>query len=613
VKRRQADWVPRLLSTAVLATFALVLAAPSAAQDYVPGELIVRFEASADAADRADALAHRRAALRANLALPDVALVRLQQGDSVGAAAAALERDAGVAWATPNHLYRTLLTPNDPLFDEAWHLSAISAPAAWDTTTGSAAVTVAVVDTGFQQSHGDIAPNLWSNPDEVANGFDDDANGKIDDLHGWNFVSGTASPEDDNGHGTHVGATAGARGNDGYGVPGVAWNAKLMPLKAGNSSGLFTASGIINAFAYACGEGARIVNGSFGGPTFDSGIKAAIDGCPGALFVVAAGNSGTNNDLAAKYPCSYDAPNLVCVAATDHVDQLASFSNYGPASVDLAAPGVDIVSAYPPNSWAVADGTSASAPQVAGAAALLATHRSALTAVELRAALMNGVDKVAGLNGLVGVGGRLNVQKALTAPTTPPVVYIPPPPGPPAAPVDTTAPTDPAVSSTSHVVGVRSIDATVDVTWSGAHDFGSGVDGYSFTWDGSGTSVPDTTKDVEETTQQLTSPRLGPGTYWFHIRTRDNAGNWSAGTHAGPFLIAAAAVSQPARCKVPNVKRKTVAAARTVLKRAGCKLGPVKRVRSRVRKGRIVAQRPAAGRFVGKGTPVVVTVSRGRR
>jgi PASTA domain len=175
------------------------------------------------------------------------------------------------------------------------------------------------------------------------------------------------------------------------------------------------------------------------------------------------------------------------------------------------------------------------------------------------------------------------------------------------------APTDPAVASTSHVAGVRSIDATVDVTWSGAFDFGSGVDGYSFSWDGSGTSVPDTTKDAEETTAQLTSARLAPGTYWFHIRTRDNAGNWSAGTHAGPFLVAPAAIPQPKRCRVPSVKGKTLRTAAGTLKRAGCKLGPVKRVRSRMRKGRIVAQRPPAGRFVGKGTPVVVTVSRGRR
>jgi subtilisin family serine protease len=606
----------RLLLPAALALLGLVAAAPAAAQDFVPGELIVRFKSSADAADRQEALAHRRAALRWNLALPGVALVRLQQGDSVYAAEAALARDPHVAWATPNYLYRTLLIPNDPLFSEAWHLPKISAPAAWDMTTGSAGLTIAVVDTGFQQDHGDIAPNLWSNPGEVANGADDDGNGKIDDLHGWNFVNSSASPADDNGHGTHVGATAGARGNDGFGTPGIAWNAKLMPLKAGNSQGLFASSAISNAFTYACGEGARIVNGSFGGSNFDPVIKAAIDSCPAALFVVAAGNSGTNNDLVPKYPCAYDSPNLVCVAATDEADELASFSNFGAASVDLAAPGVDILSAYPTDDWAWADGTSASAPQVAGAAALVASQRPSLSAVELRAALMNSVDKVAGLHGLVGVGGRLNVQNALTAPTTPPVVYIPPPPPPPAAPpppVDSTAPTDPAVSSTSHVVGVRSIDATIDVTWSGAFDFGSGIDGYSFSWDGSGTSVPDTTKDAEETTTRLTSAPFAAGTYWFHIRTRDNAGNWSPGTHAGPFVIAAAAVPQPPRCKVPNVKGKTLRVAATTLKRAGCKLGPVKRVRSRLRKGRIVTQRPAAGRFVGKGTPVGVTVSRGRR
>jgi len=608
--------VPRLFASIFCALLALVLVAPAAAQDYVPGELVVRFKASADAQARAETLAHRRAAVRSNLPLRNVALVRLQQGDSVRAAEAALERDHDVAWASPNYLYETLLTPNDPYFGDAWHLEKIAAPAAWDTTTGSPSVTVAVVDTGFEQTHADLAPNLWTNPAEVANGVDDDGNGKIDDLHGWNFVGNNANPEDDNGHGTHVGATVGARGDDGYGVPGVAWNVGLMPLKAANSQGLFASTSIIGAFAYACGEGARIVNGSFGGTVADDGVSAAIDGCPGSLFVFAAGNSGANNDLAPRFPCAYDLANIICVAATDDFDVLASFSNYGAASVDLAAPGVDILSAYPPHDWAWAAGTSAAAPQVAGAAALLASHRPALTAVELRAALMNGVDKVAGLNGVVGVGGRLNVQKTLTAPTTPPVVYIPPPPPPPAAPpapADTTPPTDPAVASTSHVTGQRSIDATVDVTWSGAFDFASGVDGFSFSWDGSSASVPDTTKDAEETANRLTSAPLAPGTYWFHIRTRDNAGNWSAGTHAGPFVIAPAALPQPQRCKVPNVRGKTLRVAAGTLRRAGCKLGPVKRVRSRARKGRIVAQRPPAGRSVGKGTPVVVTISRGRR
>jgi thermitase len=608
--------VPRLLAPLFCALFALALVAPAAAEDAVPAELIVRFKATADAADRAEVLASRRAALRSNLSLPGVALVRLQQGDSVRAAEAALERNPDVVWAGPNYLYRTLLTPNDPLFGDAWHLQAISAPAAWDTTTGSVSVTVAVVDTGFEQAHQDLAANVWTNPDESVNGADDDGNGRVDDLHGWNFSGGNANPEDDNGHGTHVGATAGARGNDGFGTPGVAWNVKLMPLKAGNAFGLFSASAIINAFTYACGEGARIVNGSFGGGSFDPGIKTAIDACPGTLFVFAAGNDGTDNDLTPKYPCAYDSPNIICVAATDDVDKLASFSNFGAASVDVAAPGVDILSAYPPGGWAWANGTSAAAPQVAGAAALVASHRPALTAVDLRAALMNSVDKVPGLHGVVGVGGRLNVQAALTAPTTPPVIYVPTPPppaGPPPAPADTTAPTDPAVASTSHLVARPSLDATVDVTWSGAFDYGSGIDGFSYAWDHAPTTVPDTAKDAEESANQLTSVPLAPGTYWFHLRTRDNAGNWSAGTHVGPFVIAAAAVPQPKRCVVPRLRGKTRAAAAKLLKRAGCKLGPVKSQRSRLRKGRIVSQRPPAGRRVGKGTPVVVTVSRGSR
>ena len=606
----------RLLAPACCALFALGVAAPAAAQEFVPGELIVHFSAGADATERAEALGHRRAAVRRSLGARGLSLVRLQHGDSVPAAAAALERDTAVAWAIPNFLYRTLLTPNDPYFPDAWHLPKISAPAAWDTTTGSPTVTVAVVDTGFEQAHPDLAPNIWTNPDESVNGADDDGNGKIDDLHGWNFVGGNANPEDDNGHGTHVGATAGGRGNDGLGVPGVAWNVRMMPLKAANAFGLFSGSAIIDAFTYACGEGARIVNGSFGGSSFDAGIKTAIDACPGTLFVVAAGNDGTNNDFTPKYPCAYDSPNIICVAATDDLDALASFSNFGAASVDLAAPGVDILGAYPPGDWAWANGTSAAAPQVSGAAALIASHRPALTAVELRAALMNGVDKVAGLNGVVGVGGRLNVNTALTAPTTPPVTYVPPPPAPPSPPppaADTTAPTDPAVASTSHITSVRSVDATVDVTWSGAFDHGSGIDGFSFHWDSAPTTAPDTAKDAEESVDRTTSAPLAPGTYWFHLRTRDNAGNWTPGTHAGPYVIGAAAVPQPRRCTVPRLRGKTTRAAAIALKRAGCRLGPVKKAHSSLKKGRIVSQRPPAGRKVGKGTPVVVTVSRGRR
>jgi thermitase len=592
--------VRRVLAPGLLALLSLCLAAPAAAQEFVPGELLVRFKASAGAADRADALASRRAAGRATLGLPGLALVRLQQGDSVPAAAAALRRDPDVVYAEPNYLFRTSMTPDDPGFTAAWGLSKVSAPAAWDVTAGSGAVTVAVVDTGVAAAHPDLAPNIWANPGEAANGADDDGNGKVDDLHGWNLVGDDANPDDDNGHGTHVAGTIGARGNDGYGVPGVAWNVKLMSLKAADSRGALTSARVADALSYACGEGARIVNGSFGGPSFSSTVKAAIDACPATLFVFAAGNEGINNDASPRYPCSYASPNIVCVGATSQPDNLASFSNRGPVSVDLAAPGVDIVSTVPGNDWRWFSGTSMAAPHVAGAAALVASHRPALSAVELRNALLNGVDPVSGLAGLVGQAGRLNVSSALTAPTTPPVA----PPSPP----DTAAPTDPAVASSSHLLGVRSSDATVDMIWSGAFDFGSGVDGFSFHWDRAPASAPDTVKDLEESARGTTSAPLARGTYWFHLRTRDNAGNWTSGIHVGPYVIGTAR-----SCTVPRLRGKTRRAATKLLRRAGCKLGSVKRVRSGVKLGRIVSQRPAAGRRVGKGTAVVVTVSRGRR
>jgi subtilisin family serine protease len=602
--------VPRLAAPALCALLALALAAPAAARQVVPGELVVKFR---HGADRGEVLAHRRAALGGELGPKGMALVRLQPGDSVAAAAATLERDPAVLYAEPNLVLETLRTPNDPGYGDMWGLPTIQAPAAWDTTTGSPSVVVAVVDTGVAYSHPDLAANIWSNPGEVGgNGLDDDADGKVDDVRGWDTGDDDADPDDDEGHGTHVAGTIGARGDNSTGVVGVSWQASLMPVKVARFDGVLTADAIIEGFQYACSKGAKVVNGSFGGPGDYPPFTDAIKACPGSLFVFAAGNGGTDgigddNDVSPVSPCTVDAPNVICVAATGN-SGLASFSNYGARTVDIGAPGVGVLSTWAPSIYSFADGTSMAAPHVAGAAALVLAHRPALSALELRNALLNGAAPLPALAGRVATGGMLDVNAALTAATTPPAA--PPPPA-PAPPADTTAPTDPAVSSTSHVPGRSSVDSTVDITWSGAFDFGSGIDGFSFTWDHAAGTIPDTTKDAEESIGQTTSPPLQPGTYWFHLRTRDNAGNWSAGTHAGPFVIAPAAVPQPKRCVVPRLRGKTRAAAARILKRAGCKLGPVKSQRSRMRKGRIVAQRPPAGRRVGKGTPVVVTVSRG--
>jgi subtilisin family serine protease len=255
----------------------------------------------------------------------------------------AFEANPAVAYAEPNWIYRTDAVPNDPRYSQDYGLPKIQAPQAWDVTTGSAAVTVAVVDTGVASDHTDLAPNM---------------------VAGANFVTAAGAPNtslDYNGHGTHVAGTIGARGNNGVGVAGVNWTTHLMPLRALNASGSGTNEDIAAAFASTCTtHPAQIVNASLGGTNPSTTMANAIAGCPNVLFVVAAGNDGLNNDSTPHYPCNYGAPpynlpNVLCVAATDQNDALASFSNYG-TSVDLAAPGVDIASTWPAYQTAYSQG-----------------------------------------------------------------------------------------------------------------------------------------------------------------------------------------------------------------------------------------------------------------
>ncbi|HXV35500.1 MAG TPA: S8 family serine peptidase, partial [Gaiellaceae bacterium] len=236
----------------------------------------------------------------------------------------------------------------------------IDAPSAWNHTTGSSGVVVAVIDSGIAYNHPDLNGNIWSNTDEIpGNGLDDDVNGFIDDVRGWDFVQNDATPFDYNGHGTHVAGTIGAEGNNGTGVAGVNWDVSLMPLRAADAGGSLTDTAILNAITYACANGADIVNGSFGGSGFSMTIANAINSgpCANTLFVIAAGNSGLNLDGGSNaYPCEYhrpaaqggaDAVNLICIAATGKTDGIASFSNRGVQAVHLAAPGVGIRSTWP--------------------------------------------------------------------------------------------------------------------------------------------------------------------------------------------------------------------------------------------------------------------------
>jgi thermitase len=438
--------MPRL-STWIVASFAvLLLGLPAGAGAAEPGgptapgsasvtRVIVRFAADASTQERADMRAAADVKRDAALPVRGVELVDPEPGVSVGAAVADLERMDGVVYAEPDHVVRQTAVPNDPLLSYEWDMTAIRAPEAWDVTTGSAQVTVAVVDTGIDATHPDLAPNLWTNPGESGggretNGLDDDGNGRIDDVHGWDFVDHDAQPQDGNGHGTHVSGTIAARGNDASGVAGLNWSSAIMPLRVLGDDGSGYVSDAITAYAYAARSGARVVNASLGGPSSSRAEHDAIAAAPSTLFVVAAGNDGANNDTTPEYPCDYDLANVVCVAAGDHDDTLASFSNYGPANVDLAAPGVDIASTWPGARYALLDGTSMATPHVAGAAALLLAHDGTLGVAGLRAALLSSVHPVAALAGRVATGGRLDVAAALSVPPAPPApapVASPPP------------------------------------------------------------------------------------------------------------------------------------------------------------------------------------------
>ena len=336
-------------------------------EPFVRGELLVRFHPSVGHGRRAQALLDEGAARKRWLPVPGLELVSLPKGLPVAAAVQEFEAKPEVMYAEPNYLYRKAELPNDTRFvaGEMWALNQVSdadidAPEAWDVTQGSYDVVVAVVDTGIRYDHPDLAANIYVNAGEVpADGIDNDANGKVDDVRGWDFAGNGTTPDndpmDEEGHGTHVAGTIGARGNNALGVTGVNWNVKLLPVRVLGPEG-GTNADVTAGFAYAALQGARVVNASLGGGDESLSMKAAIDAATNTLFVVAAGNDFANNETAPAYPCNYTSANLVCVAATTPTDELADFSNYGATSVDLGAPGTEIVSTWIPYDAVFTDG-----------------------------------------------------------------------------------------------------------------------------------------------------------------------------------------------------------------------------------------------------------------
>ena len=341
--------------------------------------------------------------------------------------------DADVLYAEPNYTYHTFemnpeplpLRPDDPRFAELWGMNNsndadIDAPEAWDKQTGSTDVLVAIIDTGVDYNHEDLKANMWRNPGETGDGkednnIDDDGNGYVDDYRGWNFVFNRDDPMDDHGHGTHVAGTIGAIGNNGKGVVGVSWSVSLMPLKFLDRNGSGQTSGAIMAIIYAADKGADILSNSWGGGGFSQALKDAIEYArdKGSLFVAAAGNDGQNNDKSTNYPSNYDVENVIAIAASDRNDKMAGFSNYGRQQVDLAAPGVNILSCKPRDFYQLLSGTSMATPHVSGAAALLKAEYPNSTYRQLMIRLTGTVDVKSAFASKTSSGGRMNVAKAL--------------------------------------------------------------------------------------------------------------------------------------------------------------------------------------------------------
>lgn len=349
-----------------------------------------------------------------------------------------LANDPAVEYIEANTILRMDKMPNDPRFGELYGLhntgqsagtagADIKAVNAWEVTTGSRNVVVGIIDTGVNYLHPDIAPNYWNNPgetgvdangvDKKTNGLDDDNNGFIDDWRGWDFVNNDNDPMDDNSsyHGTHCAGTIGGAGNDGVGVVGVNWEVSMVGLKFLSAAGGGTLEDAVRAIEYANKLGVTMTSNSWGGGGYSETMAAAIAEAQtkGILFIAAAGNSAVDNDRSPHYPSSYEHDIVISVAATDRNDRLASFSCYGAKSVDLAAPGVDILSASNGDTYKSLSGTSMATPHVAGAAALLKAAMPNLTAEKIKMRLMFGSDRVAATQATTLSGGRLNVANAV--------------------------------------------------------------------------------------------------------------------------------------------------------------------------------------------------------
>ncbi|MBC7742775.1 MAG: S8 family serine peptidase [Bdellovibrionaceae bacterium] len=405
----------------------------------VPGEYIVRLKTNVAKISKAQLSQALGSSIKSTIPRLNLVVVKRASFETKSSALQALKSNPLVAIAEPNFIYKINRTPNDPLLSQLWGMKNlgqvdsgggvgvagvdIDVEKAWDIETGSSKMIVAVIDTGIDFNHPDLKDNLWTNQAEAAGiaGIDDDGNGVIDDIHGYNAITGTGDATDDHGHGSHCAGTIGAKGNDEKGIVGVNWDVQLMAVKFLDANGSGNLEDALKAIDYASRMGAKVLSNSWGGGEFSETLFEVIKNSNklGSIFVAAAGNDASNNDTSPSYPASFEVENVFVVGAINNKGIMADFSNFGKKTVHISAPGVNIYSstggAY--DSWS---GTSMATPHVSGVAALLWAHEPQLTSLEVMQRLMQTAKPLAGLKNKTKTGGMVSAYNALTNTVPPP-------------------------------------------------------------------------------------------------------------------------------------------------------------------------------------------------
>ncbi|MBM3847424.1 MAG: peptidase S8, partial [Verrucomicrobia bacterium] len=388
----------------------------------IPGQILVKFRPDPAGPGLQAARDLSGARLQADAPLLGWQLLGLAPGSDLETELARFKARADVEFAEPNYRIERFSTPNDPRLSELWGLQAIRASQAWQHSTGSSQVVVAVIDGGIDASQADLVPNLWVNPGEIAgNGIDDDLNGATDDVHGLNtFPPGVPSTDDD-GHGSHVAGIIGATGNNGIGTAGVCWNVRLLAIKIFTTDDGTGTAGAVRGYDYLLelrrrGVNIRVVNNSWGGPVPSLALREAIcrAEAAGILSICAAGNRAVDTDYQPAFPAGLDCDGILSVAASRPDDGRASFSNFGNRTVDLAAPGERILSTYRRDGrYEFLSGTSMAAPFVSGVAALLWSHSSQLTPSQVKTVILASARPHPAWAGHTLTGGILDAGEAM--------------------------------------------------------------------------------------------------------------------------------------------------------------------------------------------------------